>query len=179
MTSRAIALKHFKKTDPHFHDATRAYHSSLPVRLVGKRTRNALFERLVRTVISQQLGVAAARSIFARVKKVCNGTVTPDIIMKKRLAAFRNAGLSAAKIKTLKTIARAVKQGELDLVSLGKSSEADATEKLLGIEVTNQKLSDPGFLANAEKDLVEEKRVFLADAIRRKELLEKALKLLF
>ena len=47
------------------------------------------------------------------------------------------------------------------------------------IEVTNQKLSDPGFLANAEKDLVEEKRVFLADAIRRKELLEKALKLLF
>ncbi|HCR52103.1 TPA: hypothetical protein DIV48_00455 [Candidatus Kaiserbacteria bacterium] len=133
MTSRAIALKHFKKTDPHFHDATRAYHSSLPVRLVGKRTRNALFERLVRTVISQQLGVAAARSIFARVKKVCNGTVTPDIIMKKRLAAFRNAGLSAAKIKTLKTIARAVKQGELDLVSLGKSSEADATEKLLGI----------------------------------------------
>lgn len=133
MTSRTIALKHFKKADPHFHNATRAYHSSLPLRLTRKRTRIALFERLVRTVISQQLGTAAARSIFARVKNACNGVIAPNAISKMRSTALRTTGLSGAKIKTLKAIAASVKQGKLDLLVLGKISETEAAEKLMSI----------------------------------------------
>lgn len=128
-----MALKHFKRADLHFYRATRAHHTSLPLQLPQKQTRAQLFESLVSTVISQQLGLAAADAIFARVKKICGGRLTPESVLKVRLAALRKAGLSGAKIKTLKTIAQAVKNNSLDLLSLKRLPEADAAEKLMAI----------------------------------------------
>src|ERR1700748_1317628 len=109
MTDREAALKHFKKADPHFHTATKAHHASLPEKLGGKRTRLALFDSLIGTVISQQLGVAAADTIYARVKAACVGSITPESILKARVPKLRATGLSGAKTKTLKEIAKAVK----------------------------------------------------------------------
>src|SRR4051812_3075831 len=109
MASMRDALKHFKKIDPHFHAATKAHHASLPEMLPAKRTALALFQSLVRIVVSQQLGTAAARSIFGRVKEVCKGGITPQMILKTPDAKFRAAGLSGAKVKTIKAIAKAVK----------------------------------------------------------------------
>jgi DNA-3-methyladenine glycosylase II len=133
MTSRVHALKHFKKVDPRFHSATKTHHTSLPMQLVGKRTNAALFESLVSTVISQQLGIAAADTIFARVKKACGGRLTPRSILRTRVPTFRKAGLSGAKTKTLKAIATAVKNKSLNLLSLNDLSEAEAAEKLMQI----------------------------------------------
>ena len=133
MTSRVSALKHFKKVDPHFYKATRAHHPSLPARLPEKWTRAQLFESLVGTVISQQLGTAAADTIYARVKKACGNRLSPESILKTRESSFRRAGLSGAKTKTLKSTARAVRNGELDLLVLKKISEKDASEKLMQI----------------------------------------------
>ncbi len=127
------ALKHFKRVDPYFHRATKKHHTSLPGRLSGKKTRAQLFASLVSTVISQQLGLAAADAIFSRVKKVCGNTLTPESVLKASPATFRKAGLSGAKIKTLKSIAKAVTTGELDLLSLKRVSEAEAAEKLMQI----------------------------------------------
>lgn len=131
--TRQRALHHFKRVDPHFHRATTAHHTSLPAQLPSKRTRNELFASLVSTVISQQLGTAAADTIYARVKKACKGRLTPEVILRVKPEAFRAAGLSGAKTKTLKEIARAVKNGKLDLVALKKIPEADATTALLNI----------------------------------------------
>jgi DNA-3-methyladenine glycosylase II len=133
MTRLAVALKHFKRVDPHFHRATQAHHASLPKQLVAKRTRAELFASLVSIVISQQLGTAAADTIFARVKKACKGQLTPESVLKTPLSAFRKAGLSGAKTKTLKAIATAVKRGELNLLSLKKIPEGDAAEELMQI----------------------------------------------
>ena len=133
MTRRAAALKHFKRVDPHFHRATLSHHSSLPPRLPEKRTRTALFEAIVSIVISQQLGTTVADTIFVRVKKACEGRVSPESILKISSAALRAAGLSGAKSKTLKAIAVAVRRGELNLLSLKKIPETDATEKLMSI----------------------------------------------
>ena len=126
-------LKHFKQVDPRFHTATKAHHSSLPAQLATKSTRDGLFARLVRTVISQQLGTAAARSIFLRVQTACKGKLTLESVARVRPAALRAAGLSGAKIKTIKTISRAVRSGSLDLLSLKKIPEAEAAEKLMAI----------------------------------------------
>jgi DNA-3-methyladenine glycosylase II len=131
MTSRASALKHFKQVDPHFHRATKAHHTSLPLQLGEKKTRAALFESLVSTVISQQLGLAAADAIFIRVKKVCGNKLTPESVLKARPQTLRKAGLSGAKVKTLKSIATAVKNKSLNLLSLKNIPEAEAAEKLI------------------------------------------------
>ena len=133
MTRRTDALKHFKRVDPRFYRATRAHHDALPEELSGKRTRARLFESLAATVISQQLGVAAADTIFARVKAACKGSLTSLSIIRMRPEALRNAGLSGAKTKTLKAIAAAVEDGTLDLLALKKLPEEEAAQKLLGI----------------------------------------------
>jgi DNA-3-methyladenine glycosylase II len=133
MTRRAAALKHLQRVDPHFHKATKAHHTSLPGQLVAKRTSNELFASLVSTVISQQLGLAAADAIEGRVKKACGNRLTPESVLKVRPAALRKAGLSGAKVKTLKSIATAVKNKSLNLLSLKNIPEADAAEQLLQI----------------------------------------------
>src|SRR3989344_8659305 len=133
MTRLATALKHFKKIDPRFHKATVAHLSSLPAELSMKMNRNGLFERLIRTVISQQLGTAAARSIFLRVKAACEGRITPESVAKVRPTKLRAAGLSGAKTKTLKSIASAVRSGSLDLLLLKKIPEEEAAQKLMSI----------------------------------------------
>ena len=133
MTSRADALKHFKRADPRFYRITEAHHAALPVRLSGKRTRTQLFESLAATVISQQLGVAAADTIFARVERACGGSLTSLSISKISPEKLRAAGLSGAKTKTLKAIATAVEDALLDLLALKKLPEEEAARKLLGI----------------------------------------------
>lgn len=131
--SRTAALKHFKRVDPHFYRATESYRSALPVELSGKRTRAQLFESLVTTVISQQLGIAAADTIFARVKKACGGSLTSLSILKVRPEKLRAAGLSGAKMKTLRAVASAVKDGSLDLLALKKLPEEEVAHILLRI----------------------------------------------
>lgn len=101
--------------------------------LSGKRTQAELFESLVSIVISQQLGNTAADTITLRVRQVCGNRLSPESVLKIRLSAFRKAGLSAAKTKAMKAIAKAVKDGSLNLLSLKKISEADAVERLTRI----------------------------------------------
>ncbi|HVB20251.1 MAG TPA: DNA-3-methyladenine glycosylase 2 family protein [Candidatus Paceibacterota bacterium] len=133
MSRRSAALRHFRHVDPHFYSITHKYHASLPKRLFGKKTRAQLFESLISTVISQQLGLAAADAIFSRVKKACGNRLTPESVLQVRREVFRKAGLSGAKVKTLKAIATAVKSNSLDLLSLKKIPEAEAAEKLMAI----------------------------------------------
>lgn len=131
MTRKAVVLKHLKRIDPHFYTATLPHHASLKEQLSSKRTRRELFISLISIVISQQLGTAAADTIFARVKEVCQGRITSLLILKMKSETLRTAGLSGAKTKTLKAIAEAVESGSLDLLALKKMSERDVAEKLM------------------------------------------------
>lgn len=103
------------------------------MQLRTKKSGTQLFASLVSTVISQQLGLAAAAAILARVKKACKGRITPNSILKVRSDSLRKAGLSGAKIKTLKGIATAVKNNFLNLSSLKKVPEMEAAEQLMQI----------------------------------------------
>ena len=130
--TRTAALKHLKKVDPRLYAATRSHHASLPDRLPRKRTRGALFASLISsTVVSQQLGLAAAAAILSRVKKACGGRLSVSSVLKVRPAALRTAGLSGSKVKTISTIAVAIKNKKLDLLSLRRISEAEAAEALM------------------------------------------------
>jgi len=133
MVSRSRALSHFKRHDPRFYEATRTHHQTLPLELPAKRTRTDLFSALVSIVISQQLGTAAADSIFARVRAACGGALTPQSVAQVSEAYLRAAGLSGAKVKTVKMIAEAVKGGTLDLISLKRVHEDIAAAQLTAL----------------------------------------------
>lgn len=127
------ALMHFKKVDPIFFKATKAHHASLPSRLAEKANSQALFSSLISIVVSQQLGTAAADSIFARVKKICGGRISVGSVLKTKPSSLLKAGLSGAKVRTVKEIAKAVKNKKLKLLALKDIPESEAAEQLMSI----------------------------------------------
>src|ERR1700685_1816261 len=75
------------------------------------------FEALISIVVSQQISVAAADTIFGRVKaKVA--PFSPETVLAADAETLRACGLSAPKQKHMKTIAGAILDGSLDLVRL-------------------------------------------------------------
>ncbi len=65
------------------------------------------FEALVESVISQQLAVKAADTIYARVKALAKGRMVPGRIVEISEAEMRTAGVSGAKFKTIQGLADA------------------------------------------------------------------------
>ncbi len=127
----AAALAHFKKVDPILYKAAKKVEAHLTARK-PLRGPTALFNSLCESVVSQQLSVKASDTIWKRVQEVCGGTVSPDALIKASLPRLRKAGLSAAKTKTLKELAKAV-QGGLNLGALRKSTPEEATEALVAV----------------------------------------------
>ena len=76
------------------------------------------FESLVESVISQQLAVKAAETIYLRVKKLAGGKVTPTRISGIAERQMREAGVSGAKFRTIQGIANAALTKEIKINSL-------------------------------------------------------------
>jgi DNA-3-methyladenine glycosylase II len=76
------------------------------------------FESLVESVVSQQLAVKAADVIFGRVKTLAKGRVTPSRIAAISEAEMRQAGLSAAKFKTIQGLADAAQSKRIKINKL-------------------------------------------------------------
>ena len=128
MTDIEAALKHFEKVDPVLYRAAKKHHHTLSQN-TKKLSRDQLFASLCESVVSQQLSVKASDTIWGRLKIICKGKVTPVSITATSLPRLKKAGLSGAKAKTLKELAKAVKKG-LDLPALKSKSPEEATEAL-------------------------------------------------
>lgn len=123
------ALAHWKSSDPILHRAALPLAKDLGQKRKRRKGNASLFAALASSVVSQQLATKAADSIWERVRVACGGRVTPDAILNAPFPRLRKAGLSGAKAKTLKELAKAVKK-DLDLASLSKASKEEATETL-------------------------------------------------
>jgi DNA-3-methyladenine glycosylase II len=64
------------------------------------------FEALVRAVVYQSVSGTVAGSIFARLKETVKGPLTPKKIIALRPRSMTRAGLSKAKSRTIKALAR-------------------------------------------------------------------------
>jgi DNA-3-methyladenine glycosylase II len=133
MDTRSKAFQHFLKVDKRFHKAVLPHKGLVPAELPAKRTRADLFAALASTVISQQLGTGAATTIRERVKKVCGGRLTPESILNASPLKMRAAGLSGSKLKTLQSLAQAVKAKKIDLLKLKDMPEEEAKSRLTEI----------------------------------------------
>jgi DNA-3-methyladenine glycosylase II len=78
------------------------------------------FESLVESVISQQLAVKAAETIYLRVKKLAGNRVTPARISSITEKEMREAGVSGAKFRTIQGIASSALANEIKINSLHK-----------------------------------------------------------
>ena len=93
--------------------------SSKPLCTIGQNPNPiSHFEALVESVVSQQLAVKAADVIFGRVKKLVSGRVTPARIAAISESDMREAGLSAAKFKTIHGLADAAQSKRININKL-------------------------------------------------------------
>jgi DNA-3-methyladenine glycosylase II len=93
--------------------------SAHPLCTIG-RNQNPVthFESLVESVISQQLAVKAANTIFGRVKDLVDGRMDPSRIVKISETEMREAGVSGAKFKAINGLAHAMVSKKIDVNKL-------------------------------------------------------------
>ncbi len=96
------------------------------------KSNQSHFESLVSSVISQQLATAAARTINARFKEQVK-QVSPKQVQKIDDLILRQVGLSAAKTKTIKGLASAALNGEIDFEKLDQEEDAIVYQKLTAL----------------------------------------------
>ena len=91
------------------------------------------FESLVESVISQQLAVKAADTIFGRVKSAAGGRIIPTRIAQLSESEMRSAGVSGAKHKTIQGLAAAARNKE---INFNKLHEVESDEEIF-TQLTN------------------------------------------
>ena len=98
-----------------------------------KPRRRHGFEALVDIVVSQQLSIAAADTIFGRVKEKV-APFDPPTLLATPAEVLRACGLSAPKQKHMKSIATAIMEGALDLKRVRNMADDDARAHLTAVK---------------------------------------------
>lgn len=90
------------------------------------------FHSLSRAIISQQLAGKAADTIYRRVKALVpgGGFATPAQFLSLSDEALRGVGLSRAKTRAIRDLARRVESGELRLRSIGRYPDDEVIRQL-------------------------------------------------
>jgi DNA-3-methyladenine glycosylase II len=96
---------------------------------VPLRRREGGLEGLIRTIVGQQLSVASADAIWGRLRQGYEPFDAPALL-RARTAKLQRIGLSAAKIRTVKAIARAVADGVLDFQAVA-AMPADEAHRVM------------------------------------------------
>ena len=94
------------------------------------------FELCVRTILGQQVSVAAAGTLMRRLVERC-GSVTPECVAD---ADFTNFGMPGKRVETIRSFARAAADGKVDFGQPWPQVEA-ALQSVAGIRSVDARLS--------------------------------------
>ena len=98
-----------------------------------KRSPDGPFGALVRAIVYQQLAGAAAAAIHGRVRALIDGELTPAAVLALPDEALRGAGLSAAKLASIRDLAQHAADGRLPLDSAKRLSDDDVIARLVPV----------------------------------------------
>src|SRR5687768_14564260 len=108
-------VSHFKTADPKLYAVLEKVLLTHGDSIFDLKKHDFLFDRLVESIISQQLSVRAADVIYARVLELMpKKKLTPEGILENSDQDLRKCGLSFGKIKYLKDLSQKIKDKELD-----------------------------------------------------------------
>ena len=96
------------------------------------RRRDGGFAGLAQIIVSQQVSVASAAAIYGRLVEACK-PFEAACLLRLRKDRLMRVGLSNAKVKTLKAIAKAIEVKDIDLDALVDIPADDAHAKLTAL----------------------------------------------
>ena len=93
-------------------------------------TRNNFFYSLTRSIISQQISVSAADSVFSKFEKKCRGKINPKIVSQLSITDLRRCGLSRMKALGIKSLADKILDKSFSPKLIKKMSDEEAINYL-------------------------------------------------
>jgi len=122
-------IEHFRKHDPILWEV------SNKVGILNAPITSDYFITLVESIVSQQLSVKAADTIFNRLKQLFpNETITPEEVLELSDETLRTTGLSRSKITYLKDLASKVTKGELVFETLLQLEDEAVIQELIKVK---------------------------------------------
>ena len=97
-------------------------------------TRNDVFFSLCKSIIGQQISVAAANSVFLKFKKKCNNKINAKTVNKLSFSSLKSCGLSRQKVKGIKDLAKRILDKTFKPSLIRKMTDEEAIEYLSGLK---------------------------------------------
>jgi DNA-3-methyladenine glycosylase II len=102
--------------------------------VIGTRRSRTSFESLVSAIVFQQLAGKAAAAIYGRVVALFpGGRVSPENVLAVSEQRLRGAGLSAAKVASIRDFATKALDGTVPLRSLGRLPDEEIIARLVAV----------------------------------------------
>lgn len=92
------------------------------------RIREPGYETLLRTIVGQQVSVAAAAAVWHKLEAELGAGCAPEVLLARDFDALRACGLSRQKQGYARSLAELILSGELDLHSLPTDDEEAITQ---------------------------------------------------
>ena len=117
------AKKYISKKDRVMSELIKKY--NLPSETV-LTTRKDVFYSLCKSIIGQQISVAAANSVFLKFKKKCKNKINAKTISTLSSSQLRSCGLSRQKVKGIKSLTKQILNKTFNPRLIPKMSDEEA-----------------------------------------------------
>ena len=97
-------------------------------------TRNDVFFSLCKSIIGQQISVAAANSVFTKFEKCCKGKINPKNVNKLSFQTLKKCGLSRQKVRGIRDLAKKIITKEFKPHLIKKMNDEEAIEYLSNLK---------------------------------------------
>ena len=118
-----IAKRYLSKKDRTISKLIKSYKSHSETILTSRRD---IFFSLCKSIIGQQISVAAANSVFLKFKKKCNNKINAKVVSKLTTRQLKNCGLSRQKIFGIKNLSKKILDKSFDPKLIKKMNDEEA-----------------------------------------------------
>ena len=125
------AKKYLSKKDKVISNLIRNYRSPSEITLTSRKD---IFFSLCKSIIGQQISVAAANAVFLKFKKKCKKKINPKVVLKLTKTQLRSCGLSRQKISGIKNLSKQILDKSFNPKLIKKMSDEEAINYLCNLK---------------------------------------------
>ena len=121
------AKKYLSKKDKTLYKLIKIYEGPSETILTSRRD---IFFSLCKSIIGQQISVAAANSVFLKFKKKCKNKINAKVVSKLTFSQLKSCGLSRQKVLGIKSLAKQTIEKTFNPKLIGKMPDEEAINYL-------------------------------------------------
>jgi DNA-3-methyladenine glycosylase II len=121
------AKKYLSKKDKTIAKLIKDYRSPSETILTSRRD---IFFSLCKSIVGQQISVAAANSVFLKFKKKCNNRINAKVVSKLSFSQLKKCGLSRQKVLGIQSLAKQIINKSFNPKLINRMSDEEAINYL-------------------------------------------------